>query len=221
MCLQLFGFDPISALELARASADRFGAPIEADKHIGGWCELRSSSQALLKEIETLFYPKARLAQNPFEWAVDLLKKRGETITFAESCTGGLLAAKFVAVAGASEVFEGSLVAYSNRLKSAWLGVSEETLRFYGAVSAQCVSEMCHGALLRTNASYSLAISGIAGPDGGTAQKPLGTVFIGVLKAQDEPLVEHLCFNGSRNDVREAAVFNALRLLMDKLLQKA
>jgi nicotinamide-nucleotide amidase len=112
------------------------------------------------------------------EIIVRLLTERKETLVLAESCTGGYLANKITDVPGASAVFLGGLVTYSNELKQALLGVRAETLTEYGAVSAPAVREMAEGARTRYNADYALAITGIAGPSGGTPDKPVGTVFI-------------------------------------------
>ncbi len=114
------------------------------------------------------------------ESIVDILDSRGLTVTFAESCTGGKLASTFSEVSGLSRVFNGSVVSYSNGIKAQWLGVKESTLNRYGAVSRECVAEMLDGVLKLSSADCAVAISGIAGPTGGTLEKPVGTVFIGV-----------------------------------------
>ncbi|WP_448211017.1 CinA family nicotinamide mononucleotide deamidase-related protein [Colwellia sp. MEBiC06753] len=107
-----------------------------------------------------------------------LLLQQQKKITFAESCTGGLLASQMTKVAGSSQVFDGSFVTYSNKMKHELVGVKNETLDRYGAVSEQAVIEMAHGALARTSADIAIAVSGIAGPSGGTEDKPVGTVWL-------------------------------------------
>lgn len=109
---------------------------------------------------------------------VGLLAARGERVALAESCTGGLIAALLTEVPGASRVFEAGYVVYANRIKERMLGVSHETLERHGAVSEQVVREMAAGALRESGAEYALAVSGIAGPDGATPGKPVGTVWI-------------------------------------------
>lgn len=109
---------------------------------------------------------------------VELLQERGKKITVAESCTGGLIAASLTQIAGASAVFDAGFVTYSNAMKQAVLNVDENTLRDEGAVSEGVVREMALGALNQSNADYAIAVSGIAGPDGGTPEKPVGTVWI-------------------------------------------
>ena len=109
---------------------------------------------------------------------VELLRARGEKITVAESCTGGLIASSLTHIPGASAVFDAGFVTYSNAMKHALLQVGEETLRTEGAVSESVVREMALGALNHSQADYAIAVSGIAGPDGGTPEKPVGTVWI-------------------------------------------
>lgn len=109
---------------------------------------------------------------------VQILTDRGEQIALAESCTGGLIASMITSVPGSSAVFEAGIVSYSNALKQSQLGVSEQTLTQFGAVSEQCVREMAAGVLSLSNADYAIAVSGIAGPDGGTEEKPVGTVWV-------------------------------------------
>lgn len=108
------------------------------------------------------------------------MKRYGKTLATAESCTGGQLAQQLTAMAGASEYFRGGIVAYSNEVKECALGVNHQTLLDHGAVSEQTVHEMAEGVRLRLGADYAVATTGIAGPGGGTAQKPVGTVWIGI-----------------------------------------
>ena len=109
---------------------------------------------------------------------LQLLRERGATLTTAESCTGGLIASQLTRVPGSSEGFHAGFVTYSNAIKHSVLGVREETLAEHGAVSENVVREMALGALDRASADYAIAVSGIAGPDGGSAEKPVGTVWI-------------------------------------------
>ena len=114
------------------------------------------------------------------ELAHKTLTERSLTLATAESCTGGTLASLLTAHAGASAYFKGGVIAYSNEVKESALGVKHETLEAHGAVSEQTVSEMAEGARRRMHADYAIATSGIAGPDGGTPQKPVGTIWIAV-----------------------------------------
>lgn len=138
------------------------------------------------------------------------------TLATAESCTGGLLAAAITDVPGASAVFRAGFVTYSNEAKSDLLGVAPGTLAAHGAVSAETVREMADGAARRTAADYALALSGIAGPAGGTPDKPVGLVWI-ALHAPSGTIARPFRFPGSRPAVRAAAVSAALGLLLDAL----
>jgi nicotinamide-nucleotide amidase len=112
------------------------------------------------------------------ERVLQLLRARGASLTTAESCTGGLIASMLTRVPGSSDCFHAGFVTYSNAIKQSVLGVNEETLAAHGAVSEEVVREMAEGALRRSGADYAIAVSGIAGPDGGTVEKPVGTVWL-------------------------------------------
>lgn len=148
---------------------------------------------------------------------LDLLKKRGETITFAESCTGGLLSGAFVNCPGASEALNESYVTYSNEAKQKLLGVKRETLEAHGAVSAECAREMALGACAAAQADWAVAVTGIAGPGGGTKEKPVGTVWIGVAHKGNATAQKH-DFMGNRQWVRTLSAVNALNNLRNALL---
>ena len=145
---------------------------------------------------------------------VDYLTAKEKTITIAESCTGGLLASKITSVSGASKVLNGSMVTYSNEIKVKWLGVRKETIEKYGAVSKECVHEMLDGVQKAAEASIAVAISGIAGPTGGTEEKPVGTVYIGVLNG-DSKVIEKFHFEGDRTFIQELAARTALEMIID------
>jgi len=147
------------------------------------------------------------------------LAKENQTISFAESCTGGRLAVAFTSVSGASEVFHGSVVSYSNDIKEAWLGVTQETLEKHGAVSSHCVEEMLQGIVNMTaniKSDYAIAISGIAGPTGGTEEKPVGTVYIGLLSPLKQEVFKCL-FDGNREEVQEQSTAFAIAKLEEVL----
>ena len=147
---------------------------------------------------------------------INRLKKRNQTITFAESCTGGRIAAEFTAISGASSVLMGSAVTYANEIKSEWLGVKEQTLIDHGAVSSQCVEEMLTGILAMASADHAIAVSGIAGPTGGTEEKPVGTVYLGI-KNKEKSIVQLHLFKGNREEVQSQATDTAIALLKNNL----
>ena len=139
---------------------------------------------------------------NNIEKIIKKLASKKQTISFAESCTGGRVASEFTSVAGASAVFNGSVVTYSNKIKHKWLNVDNKLLEKFGAVSTQCVSSMLKGIQNLSNSDYAIAISGIAGPDGGSKEKPVGTVYIGIVTPKKEK-VFHCLFNGNRTSIQE------------------
>ncbi len=134
---------------------------------------------------------------------VEQFTARGRTVAFAETDTGGLAGARVTGVPGASKVFPGSVVAYSNRLKMRLLGVPEATLREHGAVSEACVAAMAAGARQAVGADVAIAASGIAGPTGGRVGRPVGTVWLAV-EADGYRTVRRLQFDGDRATVRAA-----------------
>ncbi len=141
-----------------------------------------------------------------------MLKERNKRVSFAESCTGGMLASSLVDISGASDVFDMSFVTYSNEAKSRILGVDPGMLRAFGAVSPECARAMAIGAREKSQADYALSVTGIAGPDGGTPDKPVGLVYIGI--ADKEGGYAHkFLFKGSRDQVRLSSVKHALNLL--------
>ncbi|MCX6356774.1 MAG: nicotinamide-nucleotide amidohydrolase family protein [Candidatus Aureabacteria bacterium] len=154
------------------------------------------------------------------EKAGDLLKKRDLTIAFAESCTGGLLGHLLTNIPGSSNYFLGGIIAYSNAAKIKLLGVSPRTLAVKGAVSAETASEMAAGARRAFHADVALSITGIAGPGGGTREKPVGLVYIG-LADRHTRFAGQYKFSGGRTCVKDRAARAALRLLMDFIAGKS
>ncbi|MBU5293238.1 competence/damage-inducible protein A [Anaerosalibacter bizertensis] len=132
------------------------------------------------------------------------LKKNHMTVAFCESCTGGLVSSRFTAIPGASQVFERGIVTYTNNSKIEELNVKESTLKTYGAVSEETAKEMSIGLLNKTNVDMALSITGIAGPTGGTKDKPVGLVYIG-LASKDKSYVIKNIFTGSRQDIQNKA----------------
>lgn len=145
-----------------------------------------------------------------------LLRAKNLSLSTAESCTGGRVAAAITSVAGCSEYFKGSVVAYSNEVKMGLLGVSAETLEKWGAVSRETVIEMAEGAMKALKTDCAIATSGIAGPGGGTAEKPVGTIWIAVAYKNEMLTVKQEGDNGREVNVRNA-VQNALDLLVELL----
>ena len=139
-----------------------------------------------------------------------LLQSAGFTITTAESCTGGLIAATITDVPGSSAWFERAWICYTNQAKVELLGIPERLLGQHGAVSASVVCAMAEGAKLRASADIAIAVSGIAGPSGGSMEKPVGTVWLAWCVGDLPTETQHFVFSGSRRAVRAAATKQAL-----------
>lgn len=151
--------------------------------------------------------------------AVSLLKEKKYTVTTAESCTGGLLAAKIIDIPGSSEVFSEGHITYSNEAKVKYLNVSTETLNKHGAVSRETAEEMAIGAVRLSGSHAALSVTGLAGPYDGEDGTKAGTVYIGCC-INNRTVVEHHIFEGSRNEVRNKAVVKALQLLCTCLAEE-
>ncbi len=145
--------------------------------------------------------------------ALEAAKSAGIRIATAETCTAGLVSAALTSVPGASEVFDRGYVLYHASAKSTSLGVSEDVAQAHGAVSAEVTKGLAEGALAQSGAGVAVAITGYAGPGGGSERDPVGTVYIACARDGCEPVVERLRFEGGRDDVRMAAVKAALDLL--------
>jgi nicotinamide-nucleotide amidase len=148
----------------------------------------------------------------------DLLRERGWTIATAESCTGGMVAARLTDAAGASDVVAGGIVSYANDVKQRLLGVEAGDLREHGAVSAVVAQAMARGAIDRLGAQIAVSTTGVAGPGGGSDAKPVGTVYLGVQTADGQDVVRHVLMPGNRAAVRERTVTAALHLVRRVLL---
>jgi nicotinamide-nucleotide amidase len=159
-------------------------------------------NEPLLPIDETLHTLAARVG--------GVLRDHGELLATAESCTGGWIAKLLTDVPGSSAWFQGGVVTYSNGFKQTLLGVTPETLEHHGAVSRECALEMVAGALARLDASVAVAVTGIAGPTGGTPDKPVGTVWITWQRRGGAANVEAFRFDGDRDAVRRQAVAAAL-----------
>lgn len=144
---------------------------------------------------------------------LDVLRARGLTVATAESCTGGLIAAALTSVAGSSDVVAAGFVTYSNAAKTAMLGVSAALVASHGAVSEAVALCMADGALQGSEADLAVAVTGIAGPGGGSAEKPVGLVWFGAARRGGPTWAEQAVFPGDRAAVREATVRHALQVL--------
>jgi competence/damage-inducible protein CinA-like protein len=215
----------VSESAVARALTEAGGEPegVEATicAHDGEiWVELFGPAQALASAL------KAALGRAVFaeddrpveELVLDLVREQGLTLGAAESCTGGLVAARLTSVPGASDVFRGGIVAYENDVKLAPLGVAEETLAAHGAVSAETAAAMAEGAQKALRADVAVAVTGIAGPGGGTPEKPVGLVNL-CAAGPGREVARELHLPGDREAIRRRATAAALHLLRELLAQ--
>ncbi|WP_409970478.1 CinA family protein [Piscinibacter sp.] len=147
------------------------------------------------------------------------LKSRGWMLATAESCTGGLIAAACTSLAGSSEWFERGIVTYSNEAKQELLGVAADLIAQHGAVSAEVARAMAEGAITRSRATLAVSATGIAGPGGGSAAKPVGTVWLGLAIRGEPATATLLQLEGDRASIRRQTLASALRLLNDRLAE--
>lgn len=183
--------------------------------------EAKKICKPVVKEIKSRFgtYVYATDEKTTLEQAlVEMLLKEKMTVACAESCTGGLLSARIINVPGVSDAYKTGFITYSNKAKRKLLGVKKTTLAKYGAVSARTAEEMVRGLAAVTKADVTLSVTGIAGPDGGSEEKPVGLVYIGCL-VRGQLRVKEYRFSGSRQKIRESAVTEALVLARECILE--
>lgn len=150
------------------------------------------------------------------EKLVQMLAEMGLTISTAESCTGGMLASRIIDISGASDVYSEGFITYSNDAKMKYLKVKDEILDRYGAVSKETALQMADGCRKETGSDVALVTTGIAGPGGGSADKPVGLVYIGCAY-KDEVISREFRFNGDRYDIRRQAVDEAIAIAVEML----
>ena len=146
-----------------------------------------------------------------------VLADRGITVGFAESLTGGLISATLVSVPGASEIFKGSIVSYANEVKMNVLGVEPEVINTVGPVSEECAIQMASGVRSKINCDIAVSVTGVAGPDGGTEEKPVGTVYIGFASADKKYSRRFQIIGQNRDEIRNNTVSEAFNLIMEEL----
>jgi len=221
--MHLFKEDKNSALALLTPIAQTFDVQVDIVTLINGWLKIDVKSNKygniskFISSAKQLLPKKLIVASCIATYIIEKLSDENKKISFAESCTGGLLTYFFTKNNGSSKILDGSLVTYSNSLKENWLGVERKTLEENGAVSNEVVLEMANGVMNVSEADYTLSISGIAGDSGATNEKPVGTVYIGI-KTKTLHQEIQLQLNGDRNYVQEQSVLYAVKslILIDK-----
>ena len=181
-------------------------------KHVSSQSDMRKAPEAEAQRTQTIsVHEQESTYQKAFD-LVTLLMNKGWHISFAESCTGGLLSGRLINASGASCVYKSGYITYSNEEKVRILGVSERTLQEYGAVSRQTASEMALGCAKASNTDFAVSVTGIAGPNGGTVEKPVGLVYVGCAY-HDQCKVIELHLSGQRQMIRQESVEQALKFL--------
>jgi nicotinamide-nucleotide amidase len=177
---------------------------------------IRTYGRVRLRFLKNFFlatHPDKRVFRGALAAIVlEQCKAKGYTLACAESCTGGLIAAALTDISGSSAVFTHGFITYANQAKITMLGVAAEDLEKFGAVSETIARQMAEGARRVSGANMSVATTGIAGPSGGTAQKPVGLVFVAVATSE-KSMVEKLYLHGNRQEIRAQAVHHALHML--------
>jgi len=217
--IHVFEEEKSTIITILTPIAQTYEVNFDVTQEVEGWHRIDVMSNKygdiskFIHASKNLLPKKLIASSNIIEYIIQRLSNLGKKITFAESCTGGLLSYYFTKHNGASKILEGGLVTYSNALKENWLAVEHSVLRENGAVSAEVVQEMSEGALNVSGADYALAVSGIAGDTGGTAFKPVGTVYISV-RSKTQHIEKHLHFHGDRNYVQDQSTLMAIKMLL-------
>ncbi len=183
--------------------------------------EAKKIAKPVVKELKSRFGPAVYSTDDEAtleDTVVELLARNNLTVSTAESCTGGLLSGRIINVPGASEVIKAGFVTYSNKAKRKFIGVRRSTIEKYGAVSEQTAKEMAKGVVDETGSDVGIATTGIAGPDGGTEEKPVGLVYIACCVGKNVK-VKECHFSGTREQIRKRSVTAALNLLRICILE--
>lgn len=217
----IINIDTDSLKMLIEPICSTYEIKIEATSIIENLTNITASSSKygnldnFMKAIKSLFVDKFIQSTDIVGHIIYKLKQNDKKITAVESCTGGLICSMITKISGSSIVFDGGIVSYANSIKNSWVGVSEDTLRESGAVSEKCIREMLEGILASSGADFAIATSGIAGPTGGSEEKPVGTVYIGVKSINQEAIVQRLLLKGSRRYIQIQSAYYAFKLLLD------
>ncbi|MBP6325044.1 MAG: CinA family protein [Sulfurospirillum sp.] len=200
--------------------AQNYEIKITPTKLIDGWMIIEAISnkygniESFFKAATSLLPQKVIQHPDIIAFIATNLEANNKTLSIAESCTGGLIASMFTKHSGVSSVFKGGIVSYANEIKESWLGVNNDTIERFGAVSELCVREMLEGVLNASLTDFAIATSGIAGPTGGSVEKPVGTVFVGARTKEGVVSVERLLLQGDREYIQMQSVYHALKLLL-------
>ncbi len=217
--VQLFEIDIETANALLLPLAQTYEVKLHFSRLVDEWIQLNIESKKygnisqFISSAKSLLNHKLIPASNMPAFIIEKLSHANKKVSLAESCTGGLIASYLTSESGSSAIFDGSLVTYSNRLKANWLAVENATLEAKGAVSEEVVLEMSDGCLNVSDADYALAVSGVAGPDGGSKEKPVGTVYL-CARSKQKVITKRLQLQGDRNYIQEQSALYAIKMLI-------
>ena len=216
--LQIFGFDKEELSIILEPIADIYNISLHIQEVVKDWQKVYIKSslqqrQNFIQSARQLVSNRMIVDSDVVPYMLEQFDKKNIFVAFAESCTGGLLSAYFTKYPKISHIFELGVVSYSNEIKANILEVSKDNLFQKGAVSHEVISDMLTGILQKSQATYALAISGIAGPDGGSEDKPVGTVGIGVA-THNAQSVEFFQFQGDRILIQQQSVLTAIKMLI-------
>jgi len=217
--LHVFDEDKDGLTNILTPIAQMYEVSFDTTKVVDGWLRVDIFSKRygdiskFINGAKKLLPKNLIPTSNVVLYIIEKLSLQNKKISFSESCTGGLLTYYFTKENGTSKILDGSLITYSNSLKENWLAVSHDIIEEKGAVSYEVVAEMSEGAMNVSNAEYTISISGIAGDSGGTIDKPVGTVFIGV-RSKTIHKEEHKYFKGDRNYVQQQSALYAIKMLL-------
>jgi nicotinamide-nucleotide amidase len=223
--LNIFGMDKESIKILINPLSEVHEIKYEIIHKIDDWYLLLidkyqiGNIDAFINSLNGLFGNRLIDKDDMIDYIIEYLDKNFFKISFAESCTGGLIASTFVKKSGVSSVFDCGVVSYSNSIKSKILNVNENDLINVGAVSSEVVFDMAKGVLDTSSSDYSIAVSGIAGPSGGTPQKPVGTVYIAVYCKDGRKIVNKKLFNGNREYIQQQTLLSAIVMLLKLIIE--
>lgn len=218
--INIFNENRDTAIALLNPLAQTHDVKLEIICLIEGWLKIEIKSRKygnisnFIASAKQLLPRKLIIKSNIIQHIIEILSQNNKKVSFAESCTGGLLSYYFTKHNGTSKILDGSLVTYSNALKDNWLAVEHDALEEFGAVSKEVVSQMSDGALNVSHADYALSVSGIAGDGGGTEFKPVGTVYISV-RTKEEHKEVHLQLHGDRNYIQHQSALEAIKMLLN------
>lgn len=217
----VMGMDKDTITILLSPLVDTFGVKVFAYEVVDGCSSVHVSAmndivlEQFLKSVAQLFSGRFVQGDNLAQFVVEKMSKKGKKITMAESCTGGLIASMITKIPGASAVLDGSVVSYSGAMKTKWAKVDTDTIKIHGEVSELCVREMLEGMIGACGADFSIAVSGVAGPSGGSSAKPVGTVFVGARSREGRVAIERVLLRGDREHIQLQSAYVALRLLLE------